>query len=168
MFLAYLIVPIDQWLRHRIPGLASAAVIIGRRSSCSGARDARLRERRRTERRHATIIGSSAEDRRRSPGMRRRHLPRGLLEASSASDEAESHIWNSAPRPCACFCQTAGPSGRAFLVGVSCVFFLMGCPIPSQDPTGFEADRAEAVLNIIARMNAATTGFLRAETLSTW
>jgi hypothetical protein len=29
VLLAYLIVPVDQWLRRRIPGIASAAVIVG-------------------------------------------------------------------------------------------------------------------------------------------
>src|SRR5580693_7247503 len=29
VFLAYLIVPIDQWLRRRVPAIASAALIVG-------------------------------------------------------------------------------------------------------------------------------------------
>ena len=169
VFLAYLIVPIDQWLRRRIPGIASAAVIVGATLILVwglamlvygnlvelNADMPRLLDRARRIAEEVRAYG-------------RAHLPRGLLEASSASDEAESRVWNSV-RATVRMLLSNGASllAEAFLVGVYLVFFLMELRrFPRRIRAGFEPERAEAVLNIIARINAATTGYLRAKTLS--
>ena len=61
----------------------------------------------------------------------------------------------------------AGLLAEAFLVGVYLVFLLMDMRrFPRRIRAGFEPERAEAILNIIARINAATTRYLRAKTVS--
>jgi AI-2 transport protein TqsA len=169
VFLAYLIVPIDQWLRRRIPGIASAAVIVGATLVLVWGLAMLV---------YGNLVELNADmPRLLDRGRRiveevraygRAHLPRGLLEASSASDEAESRVWNSARATVRMLLSNgAGLLAEAFLVGVYLVFFLMELHrFPRRIRAGFEAERADAVLNIIARINAATTGFLRAKTLS--
>ena len=133
-----------------------------------GARNARLRKHRRAECRNATTTGSGAEIAEEVRAFSRAHLPRGLLEASSGTDEAESLAWNSV-RGSMRILLSSGASllAEAFVVGVYLIFLLMDLRrFPRRIRTGFEPERAEAILNIIDRINAATTGYLRAKTMS--
>ena len=169
ILLAYLIVPIDQWLRRRIPAIASAAVIVGATLALLWGLAMLV---------YGNIVELNADmprllDRARRiaeqiQAFGRAHLPRGLLEASSGTDEAKSRFWNSIRGSMGTLLSGgAGLLAEAFLVGVYLVFLLMDVRrFPRRIRAGFAPERAEAILNIIARINLATTRYLRAKTVS--
>jgi AI-2 transport protein TqsA len=169
VFLAYLIVPIDQWLRRRVPAIASAALIVGATLVLVWGLAMLV---------YGNIVELNAEmprllDRARKiadqvRAFGRAHVPRALLEASSGTDEAESLAWNSV-RASMRNLVSSGASllAEAFVVGVYLIFLLMEVRrFRRRIRTGFEPERAEAILQIIDRINAATTGYLRAKTMS--
>ena len=169
ILLAYLIAPIDFWLRRRIPAIATVAVIVGVTLAILWGFALLL---------YGNIVELNADlprllDRARSIAEKaqaylRAHLPRGLLETGSEAGEAESRVWESV-RASARIVVSNGAAllAEAFLVGVYLIFLLMELRrFPRRIQAAFEPERAEAVLNIIARISVAMTGYLRAKTIA--
>jgi AI-2 transport protein TqsA len=169
ILLAYLIAPIDFWLRRRIPAIATVAVIVGVTLAILWGLALLL---------YGNIVELNADlprllDRARSIAEKaqaylRAHLPRGLLETGSEAGEAESRVWDSV-RASARIVVSNGAVllAEAFVVGVYLIFLLMELRrFPRRITAAFEPERAEAVLNIIARISVAMTGYLRAKTIA--
>ncbi len=169
VFLTYLIVPIDQWLRRRVPALNSAAVIVGATLVLLWGLAMMV---------YGNIVELNADMPRLLDRARRiaeqvwayahAHLPRGLMETTASTDQAGARVWNSVRASMRILLSNgAGLLVEAFLVGVYLVFLLMDLHrFPGRIKAAFEPERADAVLNIVARINAATTGYLRAKTLA--
>ena len=167
-FLAYLIVPVYRWLGRRISATASAAVIFGGMLFLFWGLAMVA---------YGSIVELNADmprlvdrarllvDEARSYG--RAHLPRGLTEASPEIGEAESRGWNSVRASMRTLVsEGAGMLAEAFVVGIYLIFLLLELRrFPRRVRAAFDPDRAEAVLNVIARVNAATISYLRAKTV---
>ena len=98
----------------------------------------------------------------------RAHLPRGLLDAGPDVVEAESQGWDSVRASMRILVTNgAGMLAEAFVVGVYLIFLLLDLRrFPRRIRAGFEPERAEAILGVIARINAATTRYLRAKAVA--
>jgi AI-2 transport protein TqsA len=169
IFLAYLVVPVHEWLTRRISATTSAAVIIvgtlgllwGLAVMVYGslvelnADLPRLIDRAR-----------GATDQLRAYG--RDHLPRGLVDAGPSTVDAETQAWNSARAALRMLVSNgAGLLVEVAVVGVYLVFLLLELRrFPRRIRAGFEPERAGAILDVIARINAATTSYLRAKTVA--
>ena len=169
VFLAYLVVPVHQRLRRHISAPASAAVIVlGTLALFWGLA--------------MMVYGSLVELNADLPRLTRRvqelvdgvraygraHLPRGVIEAGAGAKTAESQGWDSFRATVrALVSGGAALLGEAFVVGVYLVFLLLERNrFPRRIRASFEPARAEAILDVIARINAATTSYLRAKTVS--
>jgi AI-2 transport protein TqsA len=169
ILLAYLIAPIDFWLRRRIPGIATVAVIVGVTLAVLWGLALLL---------YGNIVELNAElprllDRARSIAEKvqaylRAHLPRGLLESGSEAGEAESRVWDSVRASARVLVSNGAVLlAEAFLVGVYLIFLSMELRrFPRRIQAAFEPERAEAILNIVARISVAMTGYLRAKTIA--
>ena len=90
------------------------------------------------------------------------------MDAGPGPGEAESQGWNSV-RASMRILVSNGASllAEAFVVGVYLVFLLLEVRrFPRRIRAGFEPEQAESVLCVLARINAATTSYLRAKTLA--
>jgi AI-2 transport protein TqsA len=169
VFLAYLVVPIHQRLRRRISAPASAAVIVVGTLLLLWGLAMMV---------HGAIVELNADlprliDRARGlveevRAYGRAHLPRGLLDASPSTGAAESQGWDSVLSSMRTLVSSgAWMLAEAFLIGVYLVFLLLELGrFPRRIRAGFEPARAEAILEIIARINEATTSYLRAKAVS--
>ena len=96
------------------------------------------------------------------------HLPKGLLDAPPGSGDAEQQGWDSIRASARALLATStGMLSEMLVVGVYLVFLLLEVRhFPHRIRAGFESGRADAILEVIARINAATIGYLRAKTVS--
>ena len=169
VFLAYLVVPIHQWLRRRISATTSAALIVGGTLALFWGLAVML---------YGSVVELNAEMPRLIDQARRiveevqaygrAHLPRGLLDASPSIGEAEKQGWESARASMRLLVSNgAGMLAEAFVVGIYLIFLLLELRrFPRRIRAGFKPEQAEAILKVIARINAATTSYLRAKTVS--
>src|SRR4051812_17770686 len=98
----------------------------------------------------------------------RAHLPPGLVDSSPKAGEAELQGWDAVRSSMRLLASgAAGMLTEAFVVGVYLVFLLLEVRrFPRRIRTGFDPERAEAVLGVVARINAATTSYLRAKAVT--
>ena len=169
VLLAYLIAPIDEWLRRRIPAFAAAAVIVAATLILFWGLATLV---------YGNIVELNADiprlfDRARAIAEKVRaylhaHLPRGLLETNPGTGEAEARVWDTVRASLRILASSGAlVLAEAFLVGVYLVFLLIELRrLPRRIQAAFEPERAAAALNIIARINTAMTGYLRAKTIS--
>ncbi|MHC5537645.1 AI-2E family transporter [Singulisphaera rosea] len=169
IFLAYLIVPIHCRLRTRIPTIASAAVIFGGTLLlCWGLAVMaygnlvelnddmpRLLDRARRIAEEVRAYG-------------RAHLPTGLLEPSQETVDIESRLRDSIHSSMRLLVSSgSGFIAEAFVVGVYLVFLLLELKrFPRRIRAGFQPEHAQWILSIIERVNASTTSYLKAKTLT--
>lgn len=169
IFLAYMVVPIHQALRRRIPAAAAGAAILAGTLALIWGLAMMV---------NVSLVELNADlprliDRTRSAlaeirAYGRARLPQGLMDTSPSTGEAEQQGWD-AVRASMRFLVSAatGMLAEMLVVGVYLVFLLLEVRrFPRRVRAGFEPERAEAVLNVIARINAATIGYLRAKTVS--
>lgn len=169
VFLAYLVVPIHQWLRRRTSATVSTFVIVGGTLALfwwlamivyGGIVELNAELPRLLERGRGIVAGA------RDYG--RAHLPQGLVEASPGPASAESQAWDKARATL----RSLASNGAAFLtesllVGIYLIFLILDLRhFPDRIRVGFGAERGEAILDVVARVNAASIRYLRAKALS--
>jgi AI-2 transport protein TqsA len=169
VFLAYLIVPIQQWLARRVPPMAAAAVIVGGTLVLFWGLAVTA---------YGNVVELNAEmprllDRARRTfeevrAYGRDHLPRGMMEAGPGTEQAQTQVWHLVRASMRILVSSgAGLLAEAFVVGVYLIFLLMELrQFPRRLRAGFTPARAEAILNIFARINTATTRYLRAKVVA--
>jgi AI-2 transport protein TqsA len=169
IFLAYMVVPIHQGLARRISSSASAVVIVGGTLVLFWGLAMLV---------YGSIVDLNADmprliDRARRivAGVRafaRAHLPPGLVDSSPKTGEVELQGWDSVRSSVRLLASSAaGMLTEAFVVGFYLVFLLLEVRrFPRRIRAGFEPRRADAVLSVIARINAATISYLRAKALT--
>ena len=167
--LAYLVVPIHQRLRRHISATKSAAVIVGGTLVLIWGLAVMV---------YSNLVELNADmprlvDRGREvvaagQAYGRDHLPRGLWESSGEASEVESQGWNSIRSVMRSLVSNGAVLlTEAFVVGVYLIFLLLELHrFPRRIRAGFDTERAEAILETIARINAATVQYLRAKTLA--
>jgi AI-2 transport protein TqsA len=169
IFVAYLVVPIHQSLRRRISTTASTAVIVVATLAISCGLATMV---------YGSVVDLNADmprliDRGRklveeARAYGRAHLPSGLVEASPDVGEAEARGWDSLRASVRSLVSNgAALLTEASVVGIYLIFILLELSrFPRRIRAGFEPERAETVLAVIARINAAAIQYLRAKTLA--